>query len=150
MQPLFQFNSIDQVITAKGLEGAKSYAMGPNCRVPLFDEDEDVFYIKSTDENGFPTIRIFDFKERIVEEPKAITLDDIRTIIKEELKNVKEELRNGQQSISESRNSTNANTEAVNDANRNGTKYSGSATSYTKPKQSRQNSSALANGKEQQ
>lgn len=148
--PIFQLTGVDQVIPVKGFEGAKAYPLGANSRVPLFDEDEDVFYIKATDENGFPSLRTFDYKERIAEEEKTITLNDIRAIIKEELANAKEELRNGQQSIPETRVSTNANGSTINDAEHAITKHSSSAASYTKPKpQSRQNTSALANGKEQ-
>ena len=142
--PIFQLTGVDQVIPVKGFEGAKAYPLGANCRVPLFDEDKDIFYIKSTDENGFPSLRTFDYKERIVEEEKPITLNDIREIIKEEL-------RNAQQPVSETRNVANANVSTVNDAEHATTaKHGATAASYTKPKQqSRQNSTALANGKEQ-
>lgn len=148
--PIFQLTGVDQVFPVKGFEGAKAYPLGANSRIPLFDEDEDVFYIKTTDENGFPSLRTFDYKERIIEEEKAITLNDIRAIIKEELANAKEELRNAQQSVSETRNSANANGSTVNDAEHTTTaKHGASAASYAKSKQQpRQNPSALANGKE--
>ena len=32
----------------------------------LFDDAEDIFYIKSTDANGFPTVKVFEFKEKIL------------------------------------------------------------------------------------
>ena len=107
--------------------------MGPNCRVPLFSNNEDVFYIKSTDENGFPSIRTFDYVERIEKEEAPLTREeirnDIRTIIREELANAK-------QFISEQRNSSAANGSAINDAKSSGSKYTGNtAAAYTKPKQ---------------
>lgn len=46
-----------------GIEGARAYQMPPNSVVPLFDGGEDIFYVKSTDGAGFPTIRAFRFAE---------------------------------------------------------------------------------------
>ena len=144
MQPnLFQLTGVDQVIPIKGIEGAKAYPIGANCRVPLFDENENIFYVKTTDENGFPSIRIFDYTERIQEdETKNITLNDIRTIIKEELANA-------QQLVSEQRNSAATTVSAFDNSKPDATTKSISKY-YTKPKQPRQDSAALANGEEQQ
>lgn len=50
-----------QLIRVTGIEGAKAYQMGPNSVVPLFDADNDLMYVKSTDGAGFPTIRTFAF-----------------------------------------------------------------------------------------
>lgn len=50
-----------QLIRVTGLDGAKAYQMGPNSVVPLFDADNDLMYVKSTDGAGFPTIRTFAF-----------------------------------------------------------------------------------------
>lgn len=36
--------------------------MPPNSVVPLFDADNDIMYVKSTDGAGFPTIRAFAFQ----------------------------------------------------------------------------------------
>lgn len=44
-----------------GMDGAKAYQMPPNSTVALFDGTQDVFYVKSTDGAGFPTIRAFAF-----------------------------------------------------------------------------------------
>lgn len=38
-----------QLIRVTGMDGAKAYQMGPNSCVPLFDSDNDIMYIKSTD-----------------------------------------------------------------------------------------------------
>jgi len=143
VQPnLFQLTGVDQVIPIKGIEGAKAYPIGANCRVPLFDENENIFYVKTTDENGFPSIRIFDYTERIQEdETKNITLNDIRTIIKEELANA-------QQLISESGNSAAA--VSAFDSSKSDASTKPNSKYYTKPKQPKQNSPALANGEEQQ
>lgn len=51
-----------QLIRVTGMEGAKAYRMPPNSVVPLFDADNDIMYVKSTDGAGFPTIRTFAFQ----------------------------------------------------------------------------------------
>lgn len=52
---------IDALIGVTGLEGAKAYQIPPNSKIALFDSDSDVFYVKTTDAGGFPTIRAFSF-----------------------------------------------------------------------------------------
>ena len=44
-----------------GVDGAKAFQMPPNSVAALFDGGEDIFYIKSTDGAGFPTIKAFAF-----------------------------------------------------------------------------------------
>lgn len=53
----------NQLIRVTGIDGAKAYQMPPNSVSALFDSNEDVMYIKSTDGAGFPTIRQFTFTE---------------------------------------------------------------------------------------
>ena len=90
-QNLMQLTGVDLVVPTHGFEGAKAYPLGLNCRVPLFDDSEDIFYIKATDENGFPSVRAFRYSEIVTEtESKNITLNDIRNIIKEELANAQQ------------------------------------------------------------
>ena len=102
---MFQLTGVDQCIRVHGLEGAKAYAMGANCRVPLFDDNEDLLYVKRTDENGFPSIRVFELTERVTIDSnnanQGIALNDIRALIREELNFMKEEILNAQQPISE-------------------------------------------------
>ena len=81
--------------------------MGANCRVPLFDDSEDILYIKQTDSNGFPTIREFELKERVVIDSNntgnGVALDDIRAMIREEIGaafSTKEMNSNAKQSVS--------------------------------------------------
>lgn len=59
---------IDGLVRVTGMEGAKAYQLPPNSTMPLFDGDEDIFYVKSTDGAGFPTVRAFRF-EPIQEQP---------------------------------------------------------------------------------
>lgn len=59
-----QYNPYSQqLLRVNGLEGAKSYQTYPGSTVALFDNSEDIMYIKSLDQCGFPTIRTFRFEE---------------------------------------------------------------------------------------
>ena len=72
---------INALIRVTGIEGAKAYRMPANSVIPLFDGNEDILYVKSTDGAGFPTIRQFRFEE-IVQQPQVqsdiyATKDDV-------------------------------------------------------------------------
>ena len=139
-QNLFQLTGVDLVVPTHGIEGAKSYPIGPNCRVPLFDDSEDILYIKTTDSNGFPSIKSYDLNERVLiddNSPSAVSLNDIRELIREELKNVKEDIIHAQQPISKHDNSTTNTNNPVSTT----VKYGGkSNANYTRSKQSTANS----------
>lgn len=150
---LIQLTGVDLVVPTHGLEGAKAYPLGPNCRAPLFDDAEDIFYIKSTDANGFPTVRKYRFTEEVIIDQNnsgnGVALQDIRSLIREELGAIKEELLNGQQSISAA-NSEQANRNESGNATVN--KHNGNTNSKpvnASPKQQRQNSSVVEHSKEQ-
>lgn len=102
-QNLIQLTGVDLVVPTHGIDGAKAYPLGPNCRAPLFDDTEDVFYIKSTDANGFPTVRAYRFEEIVLVDNtnngNGVSLQDIRSLIREELGLVKEDILNAQQSV---------------------------------------------------
>ena len=57
----FQMSQTQELIRVTGIDGAKAYQMPPNSVVPLFDANNDIMYIKSTDGAGFPSIRAFSF-----------------------------------------------------------------------------------------
>ena len=59
-QPSYQ-KPVEGLVRVTGLDGAKMYQLPPNSSMPLFDGNEDVFYVKTTDGAGFPTIRTFRF-----------------------------------------------------------------------------------------
>lgn len=89
------------LIRVNGIEGAKAYQMSANSIVSLFDANEDIMYIKSTDGAGFPSIRTFSFTE-VKEQNKPISKVDY--ISREEFEEFKKELmNNGKQSISRSK-----------------------------------------------
>lgn len=91
-----------QLIRVNGLDSAKAYPTSPNSTVALFDANEDIMYIKSTDASNFPTIRIFRFIE---EQDTPISVQQYVTI--EEFNHFKEEILNGKQFISNISKSTN-------------------------------------------
>lgn len=46
-----------------GIEGAKAYPMGANQSVALFDSNDNIFFLKTTDSAGFASYRTFRFTE---------------------------------------------------------------------------------------
>ena len=89
------------LIRVNGIGGAKAYQMYPDSTVALFDSNEDIMYIKSTDGAGFPSIRSFRFEE-LNEDTQTEPFVDY--ISREEFEEFKKELmNNGKQSISRSK-----------------------------------------------
>lgn len=60
------------LIWVQGETGAKSYLMAPNSTVLLMDSESEAFYIKMTDGAGMPTLRTFDYKERVQNMPQNV------------------------------------------------------------------------------
>ena len=79
------------LIRVNGIEGAKAYQMSANSTVALFDTNEDIMYVKTTDEAGFPIIRTFSFTE-IKEDTRATQNTDY--ISRQEFEDFKKELMN--------------------------------------------------------
>lgn len=91
-------NEVQNLIRVNSIEGAKAYQMSPNSTVALFDSNEDIMYIKSTDGAGFPSIRSFRFEELKTDTHPEPSVDYIS---REEFEKFKEEvMNNGKQSIS--------------------------------------------------
>lgn len=93
------------LIRVNGIDGAKAYQMPANSTVALFDNNEDIMYIKTTDGAGFPTIRTFAFNE-VVGNTNSIQ-DTADYVTRDEFNKLKEELLNGKQSISRSKSNLN-------------------------------------------
>lgn len=53
---------VNGLVSVTGMEGAKAYQLPPNSSMPLFDQDNDVLYLKTTDSAGYPTIKAFRFE----------------------------------------------------------------------------------------
>lgn len=61
------------VVWVQGIEGAKAYPVASGASVLLMDSEENVFYIKTTDQSGMPSpLRVFDYTER-TDTPKVDT-----------------------------------------------------------------------------
>lgn len=77
-----------------GAQSASQYTMNPNSRDVLFDSNEDIFYIVTSDASGTTSVQAFSFapyKPAEQEQPKYVTI--------EEFNKFKEEVLNGQQFI---------------------------------------------------
>lgn len=51
------------LLWVSGEVGAKSYLVAPNSTVLLMDSDAQRFYLKSADNTGMPSLRIFEYSE---------------------------------------------------------------------------------------
>ena len=62
------------------MDGAKVFPTQANGMYALFDDDDDVFYLKETDGNNYPSIRRFRFVEEDEPAPEPppeyVTKDD--------------------------------------------------------------------------
>lgn len=68
-----------------GLNAAKNYHVAPNESIPLWDQEEQVIYLKSADASGMPSIKILDYTIResqpqIQNEANFATKDDLAEI----------------------------------------------------------------------
>lgn len=52
------------IVWVQGIEGAKAHPVGAGQSVLLMDSDSDCMYLKSADQTGMPSLRVFDYKER--------------------------------------------------------------------------------------
>ena len=96
-QQFFPQEPCQNLIRVNGIDGAKAYQMPANSTVALFDSNNDIMYVKSTDGAGFPSIRTFSFTET-KEEAKQVETTDY--ISRQEFEDFKKELmNNGKQSI---------------------------------------------------
>lgn len=74
-----QSNSITWV---QGIEGAKAYPVAAGNSVLLMDSDNQYMYIKSADNTGMPTLKIYEYEEVVTKKtaPEAhIDMDDYIT-----------------------------------------------------------------------
>lgn len=81
------------VTQVSGIEGARAFQMMPNSTAALFSSTEDVFYFKTTDGAGYPTIREFRFEEV---RPQAQPAD---AATKSELEELRKAVEDVQQSV---------------------------------------------------
>ena len=67
-QPQYQQPQANQpsngIVWVQGIEGAKAHPVQAGQAVLLMDSDANCLYLKSADQTGMPTLRIFDYTER--------------------------------------------------------------------------------------
>ena len=88
-----------QLIRVSGMDGAKAFQMAPNEVVALFDEGDDVLYVKSTDGAGFPTVRRFRFHEEAEAAPAAQAPQSTDYVTRAEFEELKGMIVNGKQPV---------------------------------------------------
>lgn len=70
-----QQSNNQSVIWVQGIEGAKAHPVAAGQAVLLMDSDSNCLYLKSADQTGMPSLRIFDYKERTNTSQNAPDLD---------------------------------------------------------------------------
>ena len=94
------------LIRVTGMDGAKAYQMPPNSVVALFDGNEDIFYIKTSDGAGFSTIKPFKFIPMEETHAPVANTSDFATrqelaSLQHEIEEMKGMIENGKQSVPE-------------------------------------------------
>lgn len=83
----------DQLLKVNGIEGARAFLTKPNSTIALFDANEDIMYIKTTDSANFPVIKCYSFtevKEDNAQNVSYVTEDDLTKFKEEVIKDVKQ------------------------------------------------------------
>ena len=84
--PMQNFGNANQITNmppyVNGIESARNYGMPANSTVFLMDSTQDVFYKKTTDASGFPTLKAYKFSEI------PITTQDIASNVADTLQQV--------------------------------------------------------------
>ena len=93
---MFPGQQPQNLIRVTGMDGAKAYQMPPNSSVALFDEGEDIFYVKTTDGAGFPTVRAFAFTPIEINQPAK---PQGEYVTREEFEELKGMIFDGKQSV---------------------------------------------------
>lgn len=99
----FSNQPVNNIIKVTGIDGAKAYQIPSNSSVALFDSNEDIVYIKTTDSAGYPTLRAF-----------RVTLMEIEDnyVTRKEFNELKEIMANVEQYIRETTPNTNDTTDS--------------------------------------
>ena len=84
-QPQQQPQQQSGVTWVQGIEGAKAHPVAPGQAVLLMDSDSNCLYLKSADASGMPSLRVFDYKERINTPQKPQNAEMSEFLTKEDL-----------------------------------------------------------------
>lgn len=86
----YQYQAYNQqanqgLLWVQGESGAKNYIVTPNTTVLLMDSEAPRFYLKSTDNTGMPSLRVFEYQEIKGTAPKKEELNlDKKYVTREE------------------------------------------------------------------
>lgn len=69
--PQPQSQAQNGIIWVKGEQGANNYNIAPNTTVALWDQDEEVIYLKEADQYGRPSMKVLEYKYRDTKEDKG-------------------------------------------------------------------------------
>ena len=93
-QPQQMQQPLNNILKFSGPEGAKAFNMPANSEIIGFDANEPVFYMVTTDDAGFKTLRTFEFAEKVegehVAQPFQADLSGFAT--KDDLDKLRDEL----------------------------------------------------------
>ena len=78
----------DNVVRVSGPEGAKEFKIPPNSRAILMDAYNPIFYLKTTDDGGFATLKAFKFEEDVTFEQPIPVIDPDIYATKEDVKSL--------------------------------------------------------------
>ena len=76
------------ILWVSGEVGAKSYLVAPGTSVLLMDSDDTVFYLKTADQSGMPSLRTFKYSE-ITDQKSFNKTDQNNFVNREEFENFK-------------------------------------------------------------
>lgn len=60
-----QGQNVNSIPKVTGFEGAKAFPMGANQSIALFDANDNVFWLKTTDSAGFASYKTFRYNEEV-------------------------------------------------------------------------------------
>lgn len=70
-QPQTNYSTQSGITWVDGVSSARAYPVANGTSILLMDSNENVFYIKSADQSGMPSLRIYDYSERVISQPNT-------------------------------------------------------------------------------
>lgn len=101
MRPMYAA-PVPPPIKINGRAGADAFYMGPNEVAVLFDENDDIFFFKSTDGAGYPTVKPYRFEplpEQGAAPVVAYATQEEVAALRAEISELKGALNNGKQPV---------------------------------------------------
>lgn len=90
------------MIWVQGEASAKSYLLAPNTTLPLWDSENQVIYLKSTDASGMPSMKVLDYTIRDTDAAHvpAVVASEEDYVTQEEFKKFEKSIRSQIRSLS--------------------------------------------------